>query len=277
MKFTKMHGIGNDYVYINCFEEKVEDPSALSLLMSRPHFGVGADGLVLIGPSEEADCEMRVFNSDGSEADMSGNGIRCVGKYVREHGITDKDELTVSTKAGLKKLQLTVEGDKVTRVRVDMGEPRFRPDQVPVTLPGDRVVGYPLNILGEDRIITCVNMGNPHAVIFVNDPLKVDLPVIGGMIEHYPLFPRRTNVDLVRIIRRDVLEVRGWERGAGETLASGTGACAALAAAVVNDLADRKAQVKLAGGNLQLEWDETDGHIYQSGPAVYVFEGEWLA
>lgn len=277
MRFTKMHGIGNDYVYINCFEEKVEDPSALSLLMSRPHFGVGADGLVLISPSEEADCEMRVFNSDGSEADMCGNGIRCVGKYVREHGITDKDEITVFTKAGLKKLQLTVEGGRVTRVRVDMGEPRFRPEQVPVTLSGDRVVGYPLNILGEDRLITCVNVGNPHAVIFVNDPLKVDLPVIGGMIEHYPLFPRRTNVDLVRIIRRDVLEVRGWERGAGETLASGTGACAALAAAVVNDLADRKAQVKLSGGNLQLEWDETDGHIYQSGPAAYVFEGEWLA
>ena len=276
MKFTKMHGIGNDYVYVNCFEENVEDPSGLSLLMSRPHFGVGSDGLILIGPSDDADFEMRIFNSDGSEADMCGNGIRCVGKYVYERGLTKKTEVTVSTAAGLKKLDLTVQGGLVTRVKVDMGEPRFTPAEIPVTLEGEKILRYPLNILGQDWPITCVSMGNPHAVIFVNDPLRVDLPVIGAMIEHYPLFPRRTNVEFVRVIRRDMLEMRVWERGAGETLACGTGACAALAAAVVNGLADRKAQVKLSGGNLQLEWNEEDGHIYQSGPASFVFDGEWL-
>ena len=275
MKFTKMHGIGNDYIYVNCFEEKITDPSRLSLVMSKQHFGVGSDGLILIGPSDTADFSMRIFNSDGSEADMCGNGIRCLGKYVYDRGLTDKSELTVSTMGGLKKLWLTVEGGKVVRVRADMGMPELTPAKIPVDVDAEQVMQYPLQILGKTLPITCVSMGNPHAVIFVTDPDAIDLPVVGGMIEHHPLFPRRTNVEFVRVIRRDMLQMRVWERGAGETLACGTGACASLVAAVMNGLADRCAQIKLAGGNLQLEWNEEDNHVYQTGPATFVFDGIW--
>ncbi|MBO2517351.1 MAG: diaminopimelate epimerase [Clostridiales bacterium] len=275
MKFTKMHGIGNDYIYVNCFEEQITDPSRLSLVMSKQHFGVGSDGLILIGPSDTADFSMRIFNSDGSEADMCGNGIRCLGKYVYDRGLTDKTELTVSTMGGLKKLWLTVEGGKVIRVRADMGMPELTPAKIPVDVNADRVMQYPRQILGKTLPITCVSMGNPHAVIFVTDPDAIDLPVVGGMIEHHPLFPRRTNVEFVRVIRRDMLQMRVWERGAGETLACGTGACASLVAAVINGLADRCAQIKLAGGNLQLEWNEEDNHVYQTGPAAFVFDGVW--
>ena len=275
MKFTKMHGIGNDYIYVNCFEEKITDPSRLSLVMSKQHFGVGSDGLILIGPSDTADFSMRIFNSDGSEADMCGNGIRCLGKYVYDRGLTDKTELTVSTMGGLKKLWLTVEGGKVIRVRADMGMPELTPAKIPVDVNAEQVMQYPLQILGKTLPITCVSMGNPHAVIFVTDPDAIDLPVVGGMIEHHPLFPRRTNVEFVRVIRRDMLQMRVWERGAGETLACGTGACASLVAAVMNGLADRCAQIKLAGGNLQLEWNEEDNHVYQTGPAAFVFDGVW--
>ena len=275
MKFTKMHGIGNDYIYVNCFEEKITDPSRLSLVMSKQHFGVGSDGLILIGPSDTADFSMRIFNSDGSEADMCGNGIRCLGKYVYDRGLTDKSELTVSTMGGLKKLWLTVEGGKVVRVRADMGIPELTPAKIPVDVDAEQVMQYPLQILGKTLPITCVSMGNPHAVIFVTDPDAIDLPVVGGMIEHHPLFPRRTNVEFVRVIRRDMLQMRVWERGAGETLACGTGACASLVAAVMNGLADRCAQIKLAGGNLQLEWNEEDNHVYQTGPATFVFDGVW--
>lgn len=275
MKFTKMHGIGNDYIYVNCFEEKIADPSRLSLVMSKQHYGVGSDGLILIGPSDTADFSMRIFNSDGSEADMCGNGIRCLGKYVYDRGLTDKTELTVSTMGGLKKLWLTVEGGKVVRVRADMGMPELTPAKIPVDVDAEQVMQYPLQILGKTLPITCVSMGNPHAVIFVTDPDAIDLPVVGGMIEHHPLFPRRTNVEFVRVIRRDMLQMRVWERGAGETLACGTGACASLVAAVMNGLADRCAQIKLAGGNLQLEWNEEDNHVYQTGPATFVFDGVW--
>lgn len=275
MKFTKMHGIGNDYIYVNCFEEKISDPSRLSLVMSKQHFGVGSDGLILIGSSDTADFSMRIFNSDGSEADMCGNGIRCLGKYVYDRGLTDKTELTVSTMGGLKKLWLTVEGGKVIRVRADMGMPELTPAKIPVDVDAEQVMQYPLQILGKTLPITCVSMGNPHAVIFVTDPDAIDLPVVGGMIEHHPLFPRRTNVEFVRVIRRDMLQMRVWERGAGETLACGTGACASLVAAVMNGLADRCAQIKLAGGNLQLEWNEEDNHVYQTGPATFVFDGVW--
>ena len=275
MKFTKMHGIGNDYIYVNCFEEKIADPSRLSLVMSKQHYGVGSDGLILIGPSDTADFSMRIFNSDGSEADMCGNGIRCLGKYVYDRGLTDKTELTVSTMGGLKKLWLTVEGGKVVRVRADMGMPELTPAKIPVDVDAEQVMQYPLQILGKTLPITCVSMGNPHAVIFVTDPDAIDLPVVGGMIEHHPLFPRRTNVEFVRVIRRDMLQMRVWERGAGETLACGTGACASLVAAVMNGLADRCAQIKLAGGNLQLEWNEEDNHVYQTGPATFVFDGIW--
>ena len=243
MKFTKMHGIGNDYIYVNCFEEVVNDPERLAIVMSRPHFGVGSDGLILIEPSDTADFGMRVYNADGSEADMCGNGIRCVGKYVYERGLTDKTELTIDTKGGLRVIQLFVEGGKVVRVKVDMGTPELNPRLIPVNLPGELVLRHRLQIMGQTWYITCVNMGNPHAVVFVRDPEVIDLPTIGPMIEHHPLFPRRTNVEFVRIIDRGILQMRVWERGAGETLACGTGACASLVACVLAGLSDRTVQM----------------------------------
>ena len=276
MKFTKMHGIGNDYIYVNCFEEVVSDPERLAIVMSRPHFGVGADGLILIEPSDSADFGMRIFNSDGSEADMCGNGIRCVGKYVYERGLTDKNDLTIETKGGLKVIHMEVEGGKVARVKVDMGTPELNPQLIPVNLPGELVLRHRLQIMGQTWYITCVNMGNPHAVLFVRDPEVIDLPTIGPMIEHHPLFPRRTNVEFVRIIDRGILQMRVWERGAGETLACGTGACASLVACVLAGLSDRTVQMKLSGGNLLLHWDAGDNHVYQTGPAAFVYDGEWL-
>ncbi len=276
MKFTKMHGIGNVYIYVNCFEEVVNDPERLAIVMSRPHFGVGSDGLILIEPSDTADFGMRVYNADGSEADMCGNGIRCVGKYVYERGLTDKTELTIDTKGGLRVIQLEVEGGKVVRVKVDMGTPELNPRLIPVNLPGELVLRHRLQIMGQTWYITCVNMGNPHAVVFVRDPEVIDLPTIGPMIEHHPLFPRRTNVEFVRIIDRGILQMRVWERGAGETLACGTGACASLVACVLAGLSDRTVQMKLSGGNLLLHWDAGDNHVYQTGPAAFVYDGEWL-
>ena len=276
MKFTKMHGIGNDYIYVNCFEEVVTEPERLAIVMSRPHFGCGADGLILIEPSDTADFGMRIFNSDGSEAGMCGNGIRCVGKYVYERGMTDKTELTIATKGGYKQIQLQLEDGKVSRVKVDMGTPELNPKLIPVDLPGEIVLRHRLQIMGQTWFITCVNMGNPHAVLFVRDPEVIDLPTIGSMIEHHPLFPRRTNVEFVRVIDRGILQMRVWERGAGETLACGTGACASLVAAVLTGLSDRTVQMKLSGGNLQLQWDAADNHVYQTGPASFVYDGEWL-
>ncbi len=277
MKFTKMHGIGNDYIYVNCFEELVTDPERLAIVMSKPHFGVGGDGLVLIEPADGADFGMRIFNADGSEAEMCGNAIRCIGKYVYERGMTDKTELTISTKGGMKQLWLTVEGGKVSRVKADMGTPELNPRLIPVDLPGEIVLRHRLQIMGQTYFITCVNMGNPHAVLFVRDPEVIDLPTIGPMIEHHPLFPRRTNVEFVRVIDRNILQMRVWERGAGETLACGTGACASLVAAVLAGLADRTVQMKLSGGNLELHWSAEDNHVYQSGPAAFVYDGNWLA
>ncbi len=276
MKFTKMHGIGNDYIYVNCFEEVVSDPERLAIVMSKPHFGCGSDGLILIEPSDTADFGMRIFNSDGSEAGMCGNGIRCVGKYVYERGLTDKTELTIDTKGGLKQISLQLEDGKVSRVKVDMGTPELNPRLIPVDLPGEMVLRHRLQIMGQTWFITCVNMGNPHAVLFVRDPEVVDLPTIGPMIEHHPLFPRRTNVEFVRVIDRGILQMRVWERGAGETLACGTGACAALVAAVLAGNSDRTVQMKLSGGNLQLHWSAEDNHVYQTGPAEFVYDGEWL-
>lgn len=277
MKFTKMHGIGNDYIYINGFEEIVPDPARLALQMSRPHFGVGSDGLVLIEPSESADFGMRIFNADGTEAEMCGNAVRCIGKYVYERGMTEKTALTLSTKGGIRQMWLTVEGDKVSRVRVDMGTPELDPRRIGVDLPGEMVLRHRLQILGQTMFVTSVSMGNPHCVVFVRDPEVVDLPKLGPMLENHPLFPRRSNVEFVRVIRRDVLQMRVWERGVGETLGCGTGASAAIVAAVLCGLSDRSAQVKLPGGNLEISWNAEDNHVYLSGPATFVFDGEWLA
>lgn len=276
MRFTKMHGIGNDYIFVNCFEEIVQDPSRQALIMSRQHFGVGADGLVLIESSDTADFGMRIFNSDGSEAEMCGNAARCIGKYVYERGITEKTELTLDTKSGIRQLSLTVEKGKVSRVRVDMGSPELNPRNIAVDLPGEIVLRHRMQLMGQNWYITCVNMGNPHCVIFVKDPEAIDVATLGPMFENHPLFPRRTNVEFVRVIRRDVLQMRVWERGAGETLACGTGASAALVAAVLCGLSDRTVQMKLTGGNLELSWNAEDNHVYQTGPAEYVFDGEWL-
>ena len=275
MHFTKMQGIGNDYVYVNCFEETVRDPEALAVRISRPHFGVGSDGLVLIEPSDVADFGMRIFNSDGIESEMCGNATRCIGKYVYERGLTDKTELTLMTHAGLKQLQLRARGGKVHSVRVDMGSPELDPRRVPVDLPGEIVLGHRLDVGGMMYAIHCVSMGNPHCVIFVRDPDDVDLPMVGPLIENHRIFPNRTNVEFVTVRDRQHLRMRVWERGAGETLACGTGACAALVASVLTGKADREAEVRLNGGVLQIAWSPEDNHVYKEGPAEFVFDGEW--
>ena len=276
MKFTKMHGLGNDYVYVDTFDQSVPDPAAMAIAVSRPHFGVGADGLVLIGPSTEADYAMRMFNADGSEGEMCGNAVRCIGKYVHDRGLTAKTRVTLATRGGIKTLELRLQGGSVEQVTVDLGEPALSPASLPVTLAGAQVLNHPLSIDGQTHHITCVSMGNPHAVIFVDDPRAVDVHGIGRQIEHHPLFPKRTNVEFVRGWRRDLLEMRVWERGSGETLACGTGAAASLVAAVLNGLADRSAVVQLTGGELHVHWDARDNHVYQTGPATFVFDGVWL-
>ena len=276
MKFTKMHGLGNDYVYVDTFDQSVPDPAAMAIAVSRPHFGVGADGLVLIGPSTEADYAMRMFNADGSEGEMCGNAVRCIGKYVHDRGLTAKTRVTLATRGGIKTLELQLQGGSVEQVTVDLGEPALGPASLPVTLAGAQVLNHPLSIDGQTHHISCVSMGNPHAVIFVDDPRAVDVHGIGRQIEHHPLFPKRTNVEFVRVWRRDLLEMRVWERGSGETLACGTGAAASLVAAVLNGLADRSAVVQLTGGELHVHWDARDNHVYQTGPATFVFDGVWL-
>lgn len=275
MRFTKMQGIGNDYIYVNCFEETVREPSALAIEMSRPHFGVGSDGLVLIEPSDVADFGMRIFNSDGSESEMCGNASRCIGKYVYERGMTDKTELTLMTGAGLKQLSLRARGGKVHSVRVDMGSPELEPRRVPVNLPGEIVLGHRLECGGMAWRIHCVSMGNPHCVIFCDEPDTIDLPIWGSLIEHDAIFPNRTNVEFVKVVNRHLIRMRVWERGAGETLACGTGACASLVAAVLTGKADRDAVVELSGGSLKVTWSPEDNHVYQEGPAEFVFDGQW--
>ena len=276
MKFTKMQGAGNDYIYINGFEAIPPHLSSLAVKMSDRHFGVGSDGLVMIVPSKTCDFGMRMFNADGTEAEMCGNAARCVGKYLYDHGMTDKTELTLETLAGVKRIYLTVAHGRVTSVKVDMDEPRLLPGDLPVLLPGDRVVAQPIEVCGHRFSMTCVSMGNPHAVIFLDDLQAYDLHAIGRAIEHHELFPRRTNVEFVKVLAPDVLQMRVWERGAGETLACGTGACASLVAAVLNDRSRRAATLRLVGGDLQIEWDETSNHVFMTGDAVTVFEGTWL-
>ncbi len=276
MKFTKMQGIGNDYIYINTFEEVVENPEALAITMSRQHFGVSSDGLVLIGPSRMADFAMRIFNADGSEAEMCGNAARCIGKYVYERGLTKKSKLVLETRGGPKALDLQIDAGCVNEVTVDMGEPALAPVSIPVDLPGTSIRDFPLMIEDGPRRITCVNMGNPHAVIFVDDPCAIDVRKIGMQIENHVAFPQRTNVEFVRVVRRDLFEMRVWERGSGETLACGTGACASVVAAVLNDLSERTVDIRLTGGELRITWGALTNHVLQTGPATFVFDGVWL-
>lgn len=275
MKFTKMQGIGNDYIYIDAFVNKVEDPSVLARKLSNRNFGVGSDGLVLIMPSETCDFRMRMFNSDGSEAEMCGNAIRCIAKFVYDKKMTDKREITVETLAGVKVIDIVVGDDgKVASATVDMGAPILEAENVPV-LSDDKEVIDRETVFGDLKYnITCVSMGNPHCVIFTEGVDTLDLPEIGRRIETDAIFPRKTNVEFVEPMADGKLKMRVWERGAGETLACGTGACASLVAAVLCGRSGRKAELVLKGGSLVIEWDEATGHVFMTGPAVTVFEGE---
>lgn len=275
MKFTKMHGLGNDYIYINCFTETVTDPTNLAIPMSDRHFGVGGDGIVLIMPSEIADAKMRMFNADGSEAEMCGNAVRCVGKYLYDRQIVPKKELSIETKAGIKKLQLTVNGSKTELVRVDMGEPVLQSDLIPVTGEARRVIHEQISTGGHEYRYTAVSMGNPHCVIFVPEITDDQVLKDGPLLEVYPFFPKKINVEFVKVLSEDLVQMRVWERGSGETLACGTGASATVVAAVLNHLTGRRVTVKLLGGDLIIEWDEASNHLFMTGPVVEVFEGEY--
>lgn len=275
MRFTKMQGAGNDYIYLNGFEKLPADLGCLARQMSDRHFGIGSDGLVIIMPSDSCDFRMRMFNSDGSEAEMCGNASRCVGKYVYDKGLTTKKELTLETLAGVKHLTLHTQNGTVEQVTVDMGEPILSAPEIPVNLSESPVIAHPLEVEGQTFAITCVSMGNPHAVIFLDGMDRYDLHHIGSLIEHHELFPRRTNVEFVEVQSPQDLRMRVWERGAGETLACGTGACATLVAAVLNGRSDRRATLHLLGGDLSIEWREQNNRIYMTGGAVTVFEGEW--
>ena len=274
MKFTKMQGIGNDYVYVNCFEESVTDPSKLAIAISDRHFGVGSDGLILIMPSQVADARMRIFNADGSEAQMCGNGIRCVAKYLYESGLKRSDRMTIETSAGLKAIELTVSNNNVSLVKVEMGTPRLLRNEIPMSGENTQVINEPLRVGEETLNITCVSMGNPHCIIFVDDVASVQLNVIGKAIENHGLFPERINAHFVQQVSKNKIKMRTWERGSGETLACGTGAVATGVACVLNKLTERVIYVQLPGGELKVEWAE-DNKTYMTGPAEFVFTGQW--
>ncbi|MDD7114289.1 MAG: diaminopimelate epimerase [Lachnospiraceae bacterium] len=274
MKFTKMHGIGNDYVYVNCFKEEIKNPSELARFVSNRNFGVGSDGLILIRPSEKADFQMDMYNSDGSQAEMCGNGIRCVGKYVYDYGLTDKTQITIDTLAGIKYLDLTVEDGKVSKIRVNMGEPILTPEQIPVISKKNPAVNIPIEVKGKEYHMTCVSMGNPHAIVFMDHVKDLDIEVIGPHFENHTCFPKRTNTEFVEVLDRNTVNMRVWERGAGETLACGTGACATAVACVLNDKTEDHITVHLLGGDLEIEWDKESNQIYMTGPATTVFDGE---
>ena len=275
IRFTKMHGIGNDYVYVNLLEESMPDPASLAVAVSDRHFGIGADGIILIGPSKKADVSMRIFNADGSEAEMCGNGIRCVAKYAWEHGLARGDNVAVETRAGVKSVRVHVEKDRVIRARVDMGEPRLLRKDIPMTGPAEeRCIEAPLCAAGQEFSITCVSMGNPHCIIFLPSVQDITLEQIGPAIETHQAFPERTNVHFVEVLRKDEVRVRTWERGSGITLACGTGASAVCVAGALTERTDREIIAHLPGGDLQLEWTE-NGHVFMTGPATEVFSGEW--
>ena len=273
LRFTKMHGIGNDYVYVDCFTQTVADPISLARRVSPRRTGIGSDGLILICPSSTADCRMEMYNADGSRGEMCGNGIRCVGKYVYEHGLAPRETLRVETDAGIKVLQLQVRDGRVAAVTVDMGAPILDGPRIPVAAEG-RVVDVPLSVGGETYRITCVSMGNPHCVIFLPGVESLPLADIGSRFEQHPFFPQRVNTEFVEVLSPTALRMRVWERGSGETAACGTGACAALVAAALNGRSERHAIVHLNGGDLDVVWNTTDDHVLMTGPAEEVFTGE---
>ena len=276
LTFSKMHGIGNDYIYINCFQETVTDPEKLSIFLSDVRFGVGSDGLVLILPSEVVDFRMRIFNADGSEAMMCGNATRCIGKYVHDMGMTDKTEISLETNSGIKYLTLYPGADnKIESVKVDMGKAILIPKDIPVNSDLDRFIAQPVTVDGKEYAMTCVSMGNPHAIVFLPDVDSLDLEKIGPSFEHHPLFPDRVNTEFVRVIDDHTLQMRVWERGSGETFACGTGTCATVVAAVLNGYCKKEEEilVHLRGGDLRIIYHE-DETVTMIGPATYVFEGK---
>lgn len=277
MRFTKMQGLGNDYVYVNGFEEKIANPSEMAVKMSNRNFGVGSDGLILINPSEKADFEMEMYNADGSRGEMCGNGIRCVGKYVYDYGLTEKTQISVETLGGIKYLDLTVKEGKVTQVRVDMGTPILTSEKVPVVAEEENAVDIPILVEGKEYRMTCVSMGNPHAVVFMEDIEHLEIEKIGPKFENHERFPNRVNTEFVKILDRKTASMRVWERGSGETLACGTGACAVAVACILGGYTENKVTVKLLGGDLLIEWDRDQNKIYMTGPAEVVFDGVWKA
>ena len=272
-KFTKMHGLGNDYVYMDAIHQQIDNESDLAQFVSDRHFGIGSDGLILICKSDVADFKMKMFNSDGSEAEMCGNGIRCVGKFVYDKGLTNKDKITIETLAGIKTLLLNVKEGKVETVRVDMGEPILEAKKIPVISEENPVINLKLKALDKEFLFTCVSMGNPHAITVVDDTKTFEVEKYGKILEVDSVFPNKTNVEFVQIVDKNHIDMRVWERGTGETLACGTGACATAVACYLNNLTDRHVFIKLLGGTLEIEWNKQDNHVYMTGPAVTVFEG----
>ena len=276
MKFTKMHGIGNDYVYVNCFKEVVKDPAAVARFVSDRHFGIGADGLILIKPSDIADCEMDMYNLDGSQGAMCGNGIRCVAKYVFDYGIVNKTSISIATRSGIKYLDLSVKDGRVSMVKVNMGSPILTASQIPVVSSKEEVIDEPLEVEGTTYRITAVSMGNPHAIVYMDDVDSLVIGKIGPAFENHIAFPDRVNTEFVKVLDSHTVQMRVWERGSGETLACGTGACAVAVASILNGLTDgtQPVTVKLLGGNLQIFWDRQENLVYMTGPASTVFDGE---
>ena len=274
MKFTKMHGIGNDYVYVNCFKETVEHPSEVAIKVSDRHFGIGSDGLILIKPSEVADGKMEMYNADGSQGAMCGNGIRCVAKYMYDYGITDKTSISVETKSGIKYLDLTLKDGKVDTVKVNMGTPILKAADIPVRSEKEQVIDEPVMVDGKEWKITCVSMGNPHAITYIDDVKNLEIEKIGPKFENHEIFPDRVNTEFVHVIDRNTVEMRVWERGSGETLACGTGACAVAVSSILNGLTEEEVTVKLLGGDLKIFWDRTENKVYMTGSATTVFDGE---
>ena len=273
MIFTKMHGLGNDYVCINCFRERVEDPPGFARTLCDRHYGIGADGLILICPSKVSDFKMEIYNSDGSVAGMCGNGIRCLGKYVYDYGLTGKETLSIETKSGIRNMHLHIQNGKVCGAMVDMGVPRLNAHSIPILSEKDLVINDPIEVQKKNYRMTGISMGNPHAVIFSEEINGISLEETGRELEFHPRFPERANIEFCHVTARDQMEIRVWERGVGETLACGTGACAAVVASVLNDLTDEEVIVKLLGGELSVRWDRKVNHVFLEGPAVKVFDG----
>ncbi|MCI8299026.1 MAG: diaminopimelate epimerase [Lachnospiraceae bacterium] len=275
MKFTKMQGAGNDYVYVNCLNEEVANPEETARFVSDRHFGIGADGLILIKPSQRADFEMAMYNADGSRGEMCGNGIRCVAKYAYDYGLTDQTRISVDTLAGIKYLELFLEQGKVSRVKVNMGTPCLTAAEIPVVSDTEQAINVPLEVEGKTYAMTAVSMGNPHCVLFLEEDVReLDLEAIGPAFENHPRFPKRINTEFVNVVDDHTLRMRVWERGSGETLACGTGACAAAVAAVLNGRTIKETVVLLSGGELTITWEGKDAPVYMTGPAVTVFDGE---